>query len=486
MLAASGRSTLRGKELYVVFAVVVNIILFSAIYRSDVSLPPQLQYVARSSMSIESVGDAMAAEINYYSNYKLEDDDIVQRGIRSEVLRKWLTTLDLLDLKARQNLTTALDDHLVSLYPFLKHTSRKSPYLSTLRQHIVPGSRGIVISAGKNSFRWAAHAIGNIRSGVGSKLPIQVAYAGEDDLPEEYRHALEALYPGISCFNILDHFDDDIIGITHGEDWEYATKPFAVLASSFEEVLLVDADGTFLQSPESILDEHTGYLSTGALLFRDRAGMWTGDLDERIQYYHELMKHRKPSQTLLKSKVWNGKGSEHGESALVVLDKSRLEILMALIHTCWQNSLAVREKTTYKMTFGDKESWWMGLELTGTPYAMDSHYAGRIGEVSTTDDEGPVQQVCSNAMLHFDHMERPLWFNGGLLKARKDDLDTYISPESWHWMWDDGYWYSDECLGNGKIRNVTVEEVSVLQRSVSRAKALDVELKDLIDEIDIE
>lgn len=477
MLSTSARSTLQGKASLVAFVVIVNVILFSTLYHYDVSLPPQLQYVAKSSRSLESIGDAMSAEIAYYSSYELKADDIAQRGVRSEVLRKWITSLELLDLKSRQNLTTALDDHLISLYPFLNHTSRDSPYLSSLRENVVPGSRGIVISAGKKSFRWAAHVIGNIRSGVGSELPIQIAYAGEKDLPEEHRSALEALGPDISSFNILDHFDDKLIGITHGLDWGYSTKPFAILASTFEEVLLVDADGTFLQRPERILDEHSGYQSTGALLFRDRAGWWTSGKD-RTQYYHQLMKHHRPSQTLVASKIWQGAGSEHGESALVVMDKSRLEILMALIHICWQNTLAVRKKSTYRKSYGDKESWWMGLELTGAPYTMDKHYAGRMGEAyDMTRDVKYKQEVCSNAMLHFDHMERPLWFNGGLLKARKDDPDTYITPQSWRWIGDDGEWYSDMCLGNGVVHNLTVEETSVLERSVARAKALDAELK---------
>jgi hypothetical protein len=48
-----------------------------------------------------------------------------------------------------------------------------------------------------------------------------------------------------------------------------AVKPYAALMSSFEEVILMDADACFLRAPELLFD-HPEYLRTGSLFFHDR------------------------------------------------------------------------------------------------------------------------------------------------------------------------------------------------------------------------
>jgi hypothetical protein len=44
----------------------------------------------------------------------------------------------------------------------------------------------------------------------------------------------------------------------------WAIKPFAALASTFEKVIVIDADSVFLQPPENLLSE-TGWQETGTL-----------------------------------------------------------------------------------------------------------------------------------------------------------------------------------------------------------------------------
>ena len=49
----------------------------------------------------------------------------------------------------------------------------------------------------------------------------------------------------------------------------WASRPFAILASSFKRVILSDADTVFLQDPSLLLQE-PGFMNTGALFYRDR------------------------------------------------------------------------------------------------------------------------------------------------------------------------------------------------------------------------
>ena len=125
----------------------------------------------------------------------------------------------------------------------------------------------------------------------------------------------------------------------------------------------------FLQAPEAILDHHSGYRRTGALLFHDRL-LWQGTFKERHEWWEKQLEHQTPSQALSKSLVYNEGYAEECDAGLVVLDKSKVHLLLGFLHACWQNTKLVREAWTYKMGYGDKETWWFGLELSGAEYPL--------------------------------------------------------------------------------------------------------------------
>ncbi|THC97540.1 hypothetical protein EYZ11_002963 [Aspergillus tanneri] len=55
------------------------------------------------------------------------------------------------------------------------------------------------------------------------------------------------------------------------------------------------------------------------------------------------------------------------------MDKSRIDILVELLHVCWQTTQPMREEVMCKITYGDKESWWLGMELAAqrSPLELD-------------------------------------------------------------------------------------------------------------------
>jgi alpha 1,3-mannosyltransferase len=71
-----------------------------------------------------------------------------------------------------------------------------------------------------------------------------------------------------------------------------------------------------------------------------------------------------------------------GDSAVVVWNKGKLPVFTGLLHICWQKTQVVREDITCKMMYGDRESWWFGLELCGVP-TFEKHYGAAIGEIIT-------------------------------------------------------------------------------------------------------
>jgi hypothetical protein len=359
----------------------------------------------------------------------------------------------------------------LSMFPFIRSPLRREDPtpLTTIRQSYIPGSCGIVIPVGTKDFRFACHLILALRNVLHSTLPIQIAYAGDDDLPEEKRQILMTLESNIEFLNIASVLDDEVMKI----EKSWAIKPFAALASTFEKVIVVDADAVFLQPPEYLFSQ-AGWRETGALLFHDRL-LWQHGFQERHEWWKQQMKHQEPSAALLASLVWTEDYAEEADSGVVVLDKARLPVFMGLLHICWQNTKPVREQATYKMTYGDKESWWFGLELSGVPHVFEKHYGAVLGETKT---EGDRTHVCGFTIAHIDEKDRLIWYNGSLLKNKVVDNKTFQVPT--HWMvdavWEKGATKADmSCMKGGNAIRLSEKESDILERSVELAKKVDVD-----------
>ncbi|PYH43036.1 uncharacterized protein BP01DRAFT_359001 [Aspergillus saccharolyticus JOP 1030-1] len=422
----------------------------------------------------------------YFTDYPIEKpfkERYGELGRRLRIVRDWLTLAQTTNNPTTRALyQDAIEQVVATQFPFLTHPSHPATTthpLATLRASFTAPSAGIVIPTSDKTVRYAAHLIGALRSVLNSTLPIQVVYAGDSDLAARNRDLLASLAgpsptaPTIEFLDILTVFDDATLQLQTGG---WAIKAFAALASRFETVILADADAVFFQQPEVLL-EHEAFVQRGALLFHDRL-LWQYAFEERHQWWHSQI--RRPSAVMNDSRVWVEKYAEEGDSGLVVLNKGRAEILVGLLHVCWQNSYEVREETTYKITYGDKESWWFGLELAGAEYEFSRHYGGIVGWESPVERgaQNVVDGVCSFVIAHVDARDRLLWWNGSLLK-NKGQLgmeNEYQVPEKWmiDAEWVKGARKQDaSCMVNGVIRDLTGEEKRVLERSIELAQSLD-------------
>ncbi|KAF3761860.1 family 71 glycosyltransferase [Cryphonectria parasitica EP155] len=430
--------------------------------------------------------DSVTAElIRYFEDYPLErpySAHFGELGQRTGLLRDLLNAAEeSQDPSQQEALLATVDRGAASLYPYLHRPPKGSPLtggLSHLRSSFIPGSAGIVIPVGNANVRFAAQLIASMRHVLRSMLPIQVVYAGEDDLSPDNRKFLAAVVksmgPPIEFLDILTVFDDETLRLRDGT---WAIKPFAVLGSHFEKVILVDADAVFLQKPEVLLDQ-LAFQRSGTLLFRDRL-IFQHTYYIRHKWWRSQIKH--PSETLNKSRAWTDDYGEEGDSGVVVLDKGRTGVLLGLLHTCWQNSYKVREEVTYQIMYGDKESWWMGLELTGARYEMEEHYAAIVGwprEAVLPKDKRA--KVCSFVIAHLDENDKLLWYNGGLLKNKKMPRMGYEVPTSWmvDGEWQKGYEKEDmSCMVGADINDLSGGETETLKTSVKVAKTIDAALQ---------
>lgn len=415
--------------------------------------------------------------LDYLTNFPLEPTEFGQMGQRvqlvahrQDLLKKKGTAMT---AQQSQALNKRLEAAIVASFPFLRNPSSSNPDMpfQALRDTYKKGSKGIVISLGKKDFRYACHLIMGIRHVLSSTLPIQIAYAGDEDLPKVYREKLVSLGKDIETLNLLPLIDDTTLDLAHGT---FGTKPVAMLVSKFEQVILVDADSVFLQPPEALF-ESKGYKETGTYLFHDRL-LNKGVFQERHEWWESHLKYNPPSATLLQSASYSQNYSAEQDSGVVVFDKSRTPVLLALLHICWQNSAAGRKYMIGKV-FGDKETYWFGLELCRVPYYFEKHYGNGLGPISDGD------VICGNAIAHTDEEDRLFWFNGALLENKYQDKKTF--GDFTHYMLD-GHWKPQtggdgvSCEHQGAILTVNEKEKLVLTESIKQAKLVDERFKELI------
>jgi alpha 1,3-mannosyltransferase len=412
---------------------------------------------------------------DYFEAYPLSESEFGQMGKRLQILKDWIHTYEGASLSDKEKpiLLDNIEHLALSLTPFLHNPSKPQDLqpLQSLRHRFTPGSKGIVIATGQKRFRFACHLIRNLRDVLGSTLPIQIAYAGDHDLPENYRKYLTSMGPDITTFDVTSIFDDQTLKLTNGG---WAIKCFAVLGSTFEQAMLLDADAVFLQKPENIFDDHPGYRETGTLLFHDRL-LWQGAFKERHEWWEKELAHTELSSTIRHSKVYIDKYAEEGDSGVVVVDKSRLDVFVGLLHVCWQNTYEVRETFTYRQGYGDKESWWFGFELAATPYTMEEHYGAIVGHTQSAAS-GKQTKVCSFTIAHVDHNNRLLWYNGSLLKNKEINPNEFDVPTEWmiDGAWEKGATKQDmSCMKDAEVKKMEPHELNVLQKTVDAAKQVD-------------
>ncbi|KAF4878470.1 Vegetative incompatibility protein HET-E-1 [Colletotrichum siamense] len=342
-----------------------------------------------------------------------------------------------------------------------------------------PKNAGIVIPTGSGTLRFACHLVASLTRVHRTTLPIQIVYAGDEDLSEEDRDTIvQAAATGddghIEFLDITTVFNDTTLRLAEGG---WAIKPFAALGSRFEEVILLDADVVFMQAPEQLLQQRS-YREKGALLFHDRL-LWKGQFPERHDWYHDMIK--RPSEELSKSRVWTERYAEEGDSGIVVLNKGRLDVLMGLLHIGWQNTYAVRNSWTYRITYGDKETYWIGLEVTGSKYSFSRHYGGMVGwRFPIRGVQTDMTQVCSFVIAHVDEVDNLLWYNGGLLKNKMGNATEFEVPT--HWMidqqWVKGAKKKDmSCMVGTNVRELLDHEKNILGKSIEAAQDVDVSLE---------
>ncbi|KAI1267947.1 alpha-1,3-mannosyltransferase [Xylariaceae sp. FL1019] len=333
------------------------------------------------------------------------------------------------------------------LFPFT------TPYFAdhmSLHAYTKNGGRGIVLTGGDRQARMMLTTIYTFRQ-LGCDLPIEVMFLGDSDLSEENRLVLETL-PNVVTRD-LSIMIDDAGWLVKG----WAAKPWAILMSSFREVILIDADALFFKNPAMLFDD-LDYVETGALFFRDRV-----ILPESKRSFLQQMLPRPISKHATESRWWQGSSGHHQESGVVVVDKWKHFVSLLVVCRLNGSDRDTRDGKTgvYELVYGDKETFWLGFLLAGDetfafhrgsvgilgPIDTDTNKDGRTNTTKAEASQSPspdtgsetptsaatsssvaptstpdTHRICAPQLLHTDTDGSPLWFNGWLLANRFDPL----------------------------------------------------------------
>lgn len=317
------------------------------------------------------------------------------------------------------------------LFPWAQH------YYSTLLQMKRSfNGAGIVIPTGSNHFKMAVFLVKTIRK-LGCTLPISIAHGGNNDLKPQELFYLYQLR--VNHLDVSQYVDVKMLQL---KGWQI--KPFALLVAPYSEVILMDADVVLMKNPETLLRD-PGYLEHHAIFFRDRTLF---DKDWKKTLWLDENLPAPLSDSVKETRMYRQVSGHEQESGIVIMNKN--ERLFSLLAACKMNGQIERDRVIYKEFYGDKETFWIGVEMAGESYTTLWPRAGVIG--STFDlhmarydkqleeakrekkkypkkpkKKGGPGVVCGR-IAHFDRSGEPLWFNGGIvLDKGHDEKKNYLN-----------------------------------------------------------
>jgi hypothetical protein len=265
----------------------------------------------------------------------------------------------------------------------------------------VHSERGIVMCSSNKLIPFLLKAIWQIRGVWRSQLGITVSHCGE--ITENYKDLIHSIDKNI---NITDLCSYPEIKPASWRIRGFFCKVAALITSPYRETLMCDLDVVWFKNPE-LLFQSNGYLSTGALYFRDRT--YPKPIEKTlIPELKEMLVSRnitidKPDVVMdysVKSGVnffWlflyyqlNHKQNvsslalgDFQDSSVVLFDKSRHEKTITVL---------TELLPSFDLGYGDKEIFWIATTIAGESYTFSPFLAGQYGD-------------CHGVILHYNPLE---------------------------------------------------------------------------------
>lgn len=320
---------------------------------------------------------------------------------------------------------------------------------------------GIVISGSSRYVREIVKFIHVLRA-MGNKLPIQImfradllmrarqsiasaAYSSKEDLLglELSNHrTLKKMIPDFSLehdeiknreFPVQDvtfiNMQRSLLKLSKMDFGSYNNKIVALFFSSFENVLLFDADTVPLVTPDHFLKVKE-FSESGAYFFRDRSLRDSNDWIE-TNFFAKLMPHAtskmdiamgvKPVTDHTMANSYMTGWRHHQEAGLVVFNKKKHYASLFVLF-----ALAIWGEPIKSLTWGDKELYWLAMSIAGDEdYVFNKFGAAGIGEITHDKrfqryNNTLASEVCSSHPGHVSSEGKLLWINSGFSYCKKN------------------------------------------------------------------
>lgn len=202
----------------------------------------------------------------------------------------------------------------------------------------------------------------------------------------------------------------------------YKSKIAALFYSSYENVLLLDADSVPLIKPKEFF-EFPDYVEKGAYFFRDRSLMYHNDWQE-TNFFAKVMPQKsnvldmamgiKPVSERTMDNLYMRGWRHMQEAGVVAFNRKRhFKSLLTLI------GLSLWVEPIDSSIWGDKELYWLAMSAAGDEdYVVHPIDAAAVGEYTENPDHkrytlSEVQELCSTHPGHITAEGKLLWINSG-------------------------------------------------------------------------
>jgi alpha 1,2-mannosyltransferase len=240
----------------------------------------------------------------------------------------------------------------------------------------MPGTRGLVSTAGGSYLPVFVVSLRMLRRS-GSSLPMEIFLSSPEDYEE---HICQVVLPSLNarCI-VLSEILGSSVHITR-----FQFKIFAIIFSSFEDLLFVDADSFTLHDPEQLLTTEP-FKSTGLVTWPD---FW---MNTASPLYYQISSQPPPSITLQAS-------SEAGE-LLISKRMHHLSLLLATYYNYYGPSHYYALLSQGGPGEGDKETFIAAATALGKSYYATNEQVRAIGH---RNGDG---RMTGSAMVQYDPAE---------------------------------------------------------------------------------
>ncbi|KAE8371209.1 mannosyltransferase putative-domain-containing protein [Aspergillus bertholletiae] len=294
------------------------------------------------------------------------------------------------------NLTDMSDEDVLKMkhaHRNFVHAITKDPPTLAYR----PGTRGIVSTAGGAYLPVLVISLRMLRQ-TGSNLPMEVFLA---DWDEYDGYICQVVLPALNAQCVLlSAILDTVPGSTsHIEKYQY--KPFAMLFSSFEEILFLDADAFPLHKPEHVFTSDP-FRSKGLLTWPDFWRTTTSPL------YYVIAGQDRPAPNLRQS-------TESGEVFLSKRSHLRTLLLVAY-YNYWGPGYYYPLLSQGAAGEGDKETFLAAATVFDEPFYQVSEPLRALGRHTNDGFSG-------STMVQYSPMEDYALTSNGEWRIKGADVD---------------------------------------------------------------